>query len=814
MVLSTGMSKGVNPTAHAPTATHYCHLNRVPHVSSFPLKRLPARQADREHGPGRLCQHRLKAARTDKVSTRQNGASPGSNGASLGEGTANSGRSSNGSSSSSVVQGTDLLEKPYSNNGNGASYQGNGSSYSKQGSAGQRREAAVADALEDAAIIDIDARSSSNADDDDACASGHLGECAVSRSMDIEFQATAQTPECANQQQAAVQEAAESPKTKKSGSNWSRVGKLSTIQRTLQIWGFAIALVFRLWWVKQKFTYGKKGMTPDRIADRKAKLAIWVREGLVKLGPTFIKIGQQFSTRVDVLSPEFVKELEKLQDNVPAFSSTEAVAIIERNLGGKLLDKFDSFTMEPIAAASLGQVHLATLNGQKVVVKVQRPGLKQLFDIDLKNVRVLAQWLQSVDPKSDGAARDWVAIYDECSRILYQEIDYTMEGESADRFRKNFGAADWLKVPSIFWERTTSEVLTMEYCPGVKINRISELDKMGVDRKRLARLAVESYLQQILTHGFFHADPHPGNIAVDGENGGRLIYYDFGMMGGIPSDVRSGLLELFYGVYEKDPDRCIDALVTMGVLVPGGDRTAVRRTAEFFLKNFEERLKAQKQEAASNPEYGSTYKPQSSKEDRQAKRKQILSNIGEDLLVASADKPFRFPATFTFVVRSFTVLDGIGKGLDPRFDISEIAAPYARGLLLEGNPQYAALAKDFRRRVGLQNRAVKNLFRGPNMIEDVRGTLTKLERGDLKLRVRALEAERALARVQIMQTVMTTTVVACTLVNIGTILTINAMARAATVSFVGAGLSTVVTLMNFLKVKNLEKKEAQLVGSG
>lgn len=172
----------------------------------------------------------LQAARTDKVSTRQNGASPGSNGASLGEGTANSGRSSNGSSSSSVVQGTDLLEKPYSNNGNGASYQGNGSSYSKQGSAGQRREAAVADALEDAAIIDIDARSSSNADDDDACASGHLGECAVSRSMDIEFQATAQTPECANQQQAAVQEAAESPKTKKSGSNWSRVGKLSTIQ--------------------------------------------------------------------------------------------------------------------------------------------------------------------------------------------------------------------------------------------------------------------------------------------------------------------------------------------------------------------------------------------------------------------------------------------------------------------------------------------------------------------------------------------------------------------------------------------------------
>ena len=171
----------------------------------------------------------LQAARTDKVSTRQNGAGPGSNGASLGEGFGNGVRGSNGSTSSSVVQGTDLLEKPYSNNGNGASYQGNGSSYSKQGSAGQRREAAVADALEDAAIIDINAQSSPD-DDDDPCASGHLGECAVSRSMDMEFQATTQTAESASQQQAAVQEAAESPKAKKSGSNWSRVGKLSTIQ--------------------------------------------------------------------------------------------------------------------------------------------------------------------------------------------------------------------------------------------------------------------------------------------------------------------------------------------------------------------------------------------------------------------------------------------------------------------------------------------------------------------------------------------------------------------------------------------------------
>ena len=386
------------------------------------------------------------------------------------------------------------------------------------------------------------------------------------------------------------------------GGRWGRFRKYSALQRSFEIWSFAVVFFFKLWLVGRKWTYPKKkgGMTPENVSSRRATLASWLREGLVKLGPTFIKVGQQFSTRVDVLSPEFVSELEKLQDNVPPFDSRLAVATVERNLGAPVAELFDEFDPEPIAAASLGQVHLARLNGERVVVKVQRPGLKQLFDIDLKNVRLLARWLQAVDPKSDGAARDWVAIYDECSRILYQEIDYTLEGKSADRFRECFADTDWVKVPRVLWERTASEVLTMEYAPGIKVNRAAELDAAGVDRALLARRTVESYLQQLLTHGFFHADPHPGNVAADaGAGGGRLIYYDFGMMGQIPTDVRGGLLELFYGVYQKDPDRCIDALVAMGVLVPGGDRTAVRRTAQYFLDSFQERLDAQRAEAAA-----------------------------------------------------------------------------------------------------------------------------------------------------------------------------------------------------------------------
>lgn len=252
------------------------------------------------------------------------------------------------------------------------------------------------------------------------------------------------------------------------------------------------------------------------------------------------------------------------------------------------------------------------------------------------------------------------------------------------------------------------------------------------------------------------------------------------------ANVKAGLLDLFYGVYNRDSDRCLEALQTMGVYLPTGDKVAVRRTADFFLKAFGDRLEEQRKEReAKGAEYDSTFKPQRTKDEAKARRRQILTSIGEDLLLAANDQPFRFPATFTFVVRSFTVLDGIGKSLDARFDISEISAPYARELLLDSQPQVrrsplmsvpllrsqpapdrpmlpslpsrspshpvqaARFQKALTKGLQNQNRAVANLFRAPNQIEDVATTLLKLERGDIKLRVRALEAERALTRVQV-----------------------------------------------------------------
>ncbi|CAK7337908.1 unnamed protein product [Dovyalis caffra] len=268
---------------------------------------------------------------------------------------------------------------------------------------------------------------------------------------------------------------------------------------------------------------------------------------------------------------------------------------------------------------------------------------------------------------------------------------------------------------------------------------------------------------------------HPGNIAVDDVNGGRLIFYDFGMMGSISPNIREGLLEAFYGIYEKDPDKVLEAMIQMGVLVPTGDMTAVRRTAQFFLKR---------------------------------KARQLADTlIGEDLLSIAADQPFRFPATFTFVVRAFSVLDGIGKGLDPRFDITEIAKPYALELLKFREAGVEVLLKDFRKRWDRQSRAFYNLFRQADRVQKLADTIQRLEQGDLKLRVRTLEAERAFQRVAAVQKTVGSAVAAGSLVNLATILYLNSIRVPAIVASIFCAFFSFQILFGIIKVKKLDQQE-------
>ncbi len=502
---------------------------------------------------------------------------------------------------------------------------------------------------------------------------------------------------------------------------WNREN-YSRRRRFLDIWSFVLTLLFKLWLYNKSWSYPKGVTEAKQVARRKAQ-AVWIRNTLLDLGPTFIKVGQLFSTRADIFPSEYVEELAKLQDKVPAFGYDQVEAIIEQELGKKIPKLYQSFEPIPLAAASLGQVHKAVLHsGEAVVVKVQRPGLKKLFEIDLQILKGITRYFQN-HPKW-GRGRDWMGIYEECCRILWEEIDYLNEGRNADTFRRNFRTYDWVKVPRVYWRYTSSRVLTLEYLPGIKISQHEAIEAAGLDRKIIARQGAEAYLHQLLDDGFFHADPHPGNIAVSPN--GALIFYDFGMMGRIKTNVREGLMETLFGIASKDGDRVVQSLIDLGALAPVDDMGPVRRSVQFMLDNFMD-------------------KPFEN---------QSVAAISDDLYEIAYDQPFRFPATFTFVMRAFSTLEGVGKGLDPEFNFMEVAKPYAMQLMTNMN---GSQSNSFLNELSRQAAQVSNTALGlPRRLED---TLEKLERGDVRVRVRSLETERLLRRQSNVQLGMTYAVI-------------------------------------------------------
>ncbi|AFW94064.1 MULTISPECIES: AarF/ABC1/UbiB kinase family protein [Nostocales] len=489
---------------------------------------------------------------------------------------------------------------------------------------------------------------------------------------------------------------------------WNRE-EYSSKRRFVDIWSFVLTLMFKIWRYNKDWSYSG-GVTESKQAARRKAQAIWIRTTFLDLGPTFIKIGQLFSTRADIFSAEYVEELSKLQDRVPAFSYEQVEGIIEQELGKTVPTLFQDFEPVPLAAASLGQVHKATLyTGESVVVKVQRPGLKKLFEIDLGILKGIARYFQN-HPKW-GRGRDWMGIYEECCRILWEEIDYLNEGRNADTFRRNFRPYDWVKVPRVYWRYATSRVITLEYVPGIKVSQYDALDAAGVDRKAIARYGAQAYLHQLLNNGFFHADPHPGNLAVSPD--GALIFYDFGMMGTIKSNVREGLMETLFGIAQKDGDRVVKSLVDLGALAPVDDMGPVRRSVQFMLDHFMD-------------------KPFEN---------QSVAAISEDLYELAYDQPFRFPATFTFVMRAFSTLEGVGKGLDPEFNFMEVAQPYAMQLMTDNS---SSEGNSFLNELSRQAVQVSSTALGlPRRLED---TLDKIERGDIRLRVRSVETERLIRR--------------------------------------------------------------------
>ena len=281
----------------------------------------------------------------------------------------------------------------------------------------------------------------------------------------------------------------------------SEIYPYSPFFRQLKIFGIAIKLLFSLWW---------NNLTRNNTSRRRRRLAKWLVGNILQLGPTFIKIGQALSTRADLIPAEYIEEFGQLQDRVPPFGSDLAIAVIEKELGKPITMLFAEFNSTPLAAASLGQVHKARLQtGEDVVVKVQRPGLAKLFNLDFEILHRLVRWLN----RFVKSARKFnlEAIYREFFDLLYQEIDYVREGKNADRFRENFQNYQRVAVPKVYWQYTTSKILTLEYLPGIKIDNRPALEASQIDTQEVIQLGITCYLKQLLEDGFFQSDPHPGN---------------------------------------------------------------------------------------------------------------------------------------------------------------------------------------------------------------------------------------------------------------------------------------------------------------
>lgn len=549
---------------------------------------------------------------------------------------------------------------------------------------------------------------------------------------------------------------------------WNRE-RYSPLRRRIDIWSVVLRLLVESWLNNRRWSY-IGGMTDAKKAARRKAQALWLRESLLNLGPTFIKVGQLFSTRADILPPEYVNELAKLQDQVPAFSYDQAKKILLEDLGKPVHELFYSFDPIPLAAASLGQVHRAKLHsGEEVVVKIQRPGLKQLFQIDLAILKVITQRFQD-NPPDWAKGIEWMGVYEECYRILYEEIDYLNEGRNADEFRRNFRDQDWVRVPRVYWRYTSGRVLTLEYLPGIKISQYEALEAAGLDRRTIANRGAEAYLQQILRNGFFHADPHPGNIAVAPD--GALIFYDFGMMGRVKSITREKLVETMFGITQKDADRIIKALIELDALVPVEDMGPVRRSIQYMLDNFMDR----------------------------SFEEQSIDEIIDDLYEIAYGRPFRFPATFTFVMRAFSTLQSVGQGLDPNFNFVTVAQPFALQLMNDSNStnQTGLLSELSRQALQVGNTALAL----PRRIED---TLDKLDRGDIRVRVRSTETDRLIRRLGNVNMGTNYTLLVGTFTLSATVLVVNGMVWLAAVSALAALVSAIALIRLLIRLDRYEK---------
>lgn len=422
-----------------------------------------------------------------------------------------------------------------------------------------------------------------------------------------------------------------------------------------------------------------------------------VRLALEELGPTFVKLGQILSTRPDLLPPAYIAELSKLQDTVPPAPREEVMPLIERELGAPLDTLFATFDPEPIAAASLAQVHAATLpGGDEVVVKVQRPGIRPIIEVDLEILRDLARPAQ--ERTSLGQLCDLAEIVEEFAFTLRNELNYRREGLNADRFRLNFAQEPYLYIPRVYWGYTTEQVLTLERISGIKIDDIAALDAAEYDRHHIALNAARIIIKEVLVDGFFHADPHPGNFVV---MPGHIIgAMDFGMVGHLSRRLKENLVRLYIVSVSLDSEGIVDQLIRMGATQRRVDREHLRRDLERLLTKY-----------------------------RGLPLKQIRAReVVEEVMPMVYRHHLQLPSNLWLLGKTLAMMEGIGLQLDPDFDVFAVSQPYVRHFLWQ---MYSPTVLGRRLVTGVSDWS--DLLRGlPQMVPRL---LDQAERGDMQIRV-------------------------------------------------------------------------------
>jgi predicted unusual protein kinase regulating ubiquinone biosynthesis (AarF/ABC1/UbiB family) len=478
---------------------------------------------------------------------------------------------------------------------------------------------------------------------------------------------------------------------------------------------FARAIVIFILWELILPRLGLRSLTRRTRSKRFRELAAHFRAMAIRMGGVMIKVGQFLSSRLDVLPVEITDELSGLQDEVPAEDFDAIRELAESELGAPLEEMFERFETEPLAAASLGQVHRASLRTdtaeedafQEVVVKIQRPFIEQLVEIDFSALHRVAGWLMHYGPIRKRV--NVPALVAELETTVHQEIDYLAEAKNAETFNENFAERKRIHVPRVVRARTTQRVLTLENVYAIKITDYEAITAAGIDRGEVARALLDTYLKQIFEDGFFHADPHPGNLFVtpipataEKKASWRLTFVDFGMVGIVPDNLSTGLRELLIGVGTRDASKVVGSFQTLDVLLPGADLKLLERAESQMFDRF----------------WGMSMNELRSVDHRE------MAQFAMQFRELMYEMPFQLPHNLLLLGRTVAILSGMCTGLDPNFNPWSQIVPYARKLLTDEGASSWELWLD---EIG---DLVKEVIALPGQTGRV---MTRLERGELSV---------------------------------------------------------------------------------